>query len=102
MRYQNNHSTQDIKEHSNLKGKIKAMETVQELNVALDDICYKYERLTSLIGIMWQFTADCVEINGTTENAVTNSLYEIELEFRDNNKKLRDFISQISKRQIKK
>lgn len=61
---------------------------------SLEDIYYKYERMQALISILQQFTAECVDITGAPENAVSDSLYEIELGIREANKKLNEIISQ--------
>ena len=65
-----------------------------ELYSSLEDIYYKYERMQALISILQQFTAECVDITGAPENAVSDSLYEIELGIREANKKLNEIISQ--------
>ena len=64
------------------------------LNMALEDILYKYERLQSLISVLQQFTAECVDISGAPENAVSDSLFEIEMGLGEANKKLNEIISQ--------
>lgn len=56
---------------------------------ALDEISFKYERLTSLIGILQQFIAEQVEIAGAPEDSLANALYEIELGMDANNERLR-------------
>lgn len=70
------------------------MKTDLELYSALEDIHYKYERLQALISILQQFIEECVDIVGVPENAVNNSLYEIELGLMETNKKLSEIISQ--------
>lgn len=65
-----------------------------ELYSSLEDIYYKYERMQALISILQQFTAECVDITGAPENAVSDSLYEIELGIREANKKLNEIIIQ--------
>ena len=62
----------------------------QKLFTELDDIHFKYERLTSLIAILQLFVSDCVDITGTPENFISNTLYEIELEMDKTNRKLAD------------
>ncbi len=59
---------------------------------ALEDICFKYERLESLIGILQMFVQEVVEIAGAPDNAVEYSLYEIEMGMRENNEKLKEII----------
>ena len=60
----------------------------------LEDIHYKYERLTSLIGILQQFTAEVVEIAGAPADSLTNALYEIELGMYENNDRLKAIFDQ--------
>ena len=55
----------------------------------LDEIHYKYERLTSLIGILQQFVAEQVDIAGAPERSLTDALYEIELGMDENNSRLK-------------
>ena len=55
----------------------------------LDEIHYKYERLTSLIGILQQFVAEQVDIAGAPERSLTDALYEIELGMNENNSRLK-------------
>ena len=59
---------------------------------ALEDIQYKYERLTSLIGILQMFTAEVVEIAGAPSGSLAEALYEIELELLENNEKFKNII----------
>ncbi len=59
---------------------------------ALEDICFKYERIESLIGILQMFVQEVVEIAGAPDNAVEYSLYEIEMGMRENNEKLKELI----------
>ena len=61
-----------------------------KIMLELEDIHYKYERLTSLIGIMQQFTAEVVEIDGAPADSLTNALYEIELGMYENNDRLKE------------
>lgn len=56
----------------------------------LEDIHYKYERLTSLICIMQMFVADVVEIAGTPADCLNNSLFEIEKQMDENNNRLKE------------
>ncbi len=53
--------------------------------IELENIKYKYERLTSMIGILQTFVAECVDVSGTSTNALPNALLEIELEMKGNN-----------------
>lgn len=63
-----------------------------ELDTALDDLQYKYIRLEALISIMQQFTAECVDVVGARKNAVSDSMYEIELGIHEANEKLADIL----------
>ncbi|HBA49683.1 MAG TPA: hypothetical protein DCZ91_18185 [Lachnospiraceae bacterium] len=56
----------------------------------LEEIHYKYERLTSLIGILHQFIAEQVNIIGAPEHSLNDALYEIELEMDANNDRLKE------------
>lgn len=58
-------------------------------SLELEDIHYKYERLTSLIGILQMFTAEIVEVAGAPADSLANALFEIELEMQENNDKLK-------------
>ena len=60
-----------------------------KLFMELDEIHYKYERLTSLIGILQQFVAEQVDIAGAPERSLTDALYEIELGMDENNSRLK-------------
>lgn len=57
----------------------------------LDDIHYRYERLTSLIGILQLMTAEMIDVAGVPEDSLSNALYEIELEMEENNNRLKEF-----------
>lgn len=59
----------------------------------LDDIHYRYERLTSLIGILQLMTAEMIDVAGVPEDSLSNALYEIELEMEENNNRLKEFFS---------
>lgn len=56
----------------------------------LEDIHYKYVRLTSLIGILQQFVAEQVDITGAPERCLNDALYEIELGMEENNGRLKE------------
>lgn len=56
----------------------------------LVEIQYRYERLTSLIGILQQFVAEQVEIAWAPEDSLTNALYEIELGMDENDNRLKE------------
>ena len=65
-----------------------------KLFMELDEIHYKYERLTSLIGILQQFVAEQVDIAGAPERSLTDALYEIELGMDEANSRLKKLIEQ--------
>ncbi|MCI8788304.1 MAG: hypothetical protein HFH92_04180 [Lachnospiraceae bacterium] len=58
----------------------------------LDEIHYKYERLTSLIGILQQFIAEQVDIAGAPERSLNDALFEIELGMDETNDRLKKLI----------
>ncbi len=64
------------------------MKADREIYSILEDIHYKYERLQALISILQQFTAECVDITGAPENAVSDSLFEIEIGMLEANERL--------------
>lgn len=55
----------------------------------LEEIHYKYERLTSLIGILQQFVAEQVDIAGAPPRSLNDALFEIELGLDANNERLK-------------
>lgn len=61
----------------------------QRIDLELESIHYKYERLTSLIGLLQLLSAEVVEIAGAPTESFNNALYEIELEMERNNEALR-------------
>ena len=61
-------------------------------SLELENIHYKYERLTSLIGILQMFTAEIVEIAGAPSNSLNDALFEIELELQENNEQFKNII----------
>lgn len=61
-------------------------------SLELENIHYKYERLTSLIGILQMFTAEIVEIAGAPANCLNDALFEIELEMQENNENFKNLI----------
>lgn len=65
-----------------------------EIFTELEDIHYKYERLTSLIGIMQMFVAEQVDIAGAPKHSLNDALYEIELGMDENNERLKGLIQQ--------
>lgn len=65
-----------------------------EILMQLDEIHYRYERLTSLIGILQQFVAEQVDIAGAPERSLNDALYEIELGMDENNNQLKGLFQQ--------
>ena len=65
-----------------------------EFNSELEDIHYKYERLTSLIGIMQMFVAEVVEVADAPADSLINALFEIELEMDKTNERLKGLMKQ--------
>lgn len=61
-----------------------------EILVKLDYIHYRYERLTSLIGILQQFVSEQIDIAGAPERSLNDALYEIELGMEENNNQLKE------------
>lgn len=68
--------------------------SMHEFLVKLDEIHYKYERLTSLIGILQQFVAEQVDIAGAPERSLNDALYEIDLAMDENNERLKSLLQQ--------
>lgn len=60
-----------------------------EILMKLNYIHYRYERLTSLIGILQQFVAEQVDITGAPERSLNDALYEIEIGMDANNERLK-------------
>lgn len=86
------HETADfMQKHCNLNP--HSGESVIDGNYSLDreleEIHFKYERLTSLIGILQMFVAEVVDIAGAPEDSLSNALYEIELEMDKTNERLK-------------
>lgn len=65
---------------------------MHDLLMELEDIHYKYERMTSLIGILQQFVAEQVDIMGAPERSLNDALYEIELGMDENNSRLKGIL----------
>lgn len=59
----------------------------------LGDIHFRYERLTSLIGLLQQITDEMVEVAGIPQNSLSNALYEIELDMDENNNRLKKLMA---------
>ncbi len=64
-----------------------------EIFTELEDIHSKYERLTSLIGIMQMYVAEVVEIAGAPSCDLANALFEVEMEMDKTNDKLKGYFS---------
>ncbi|MCI8378189.1 MAG: hypothetical protein HFH72_06645 [Lachnospiraceae bacterium] len=60
-----------------------------KLFMELDEIHYRYERLTSLIGLMQIMAAETIEVAGIPQKSLSDALYEIELGMEENNNCLR-------------
>ena len=60
-----------------------------EILMELENIHYRYERLTSLISILQQFVSEQVDITGAPSDSLTNALYEIELGMNENDSRLK-------------
>ncbi|MCI9271938.1 MAG: hypothetical protein HFH11_12515 [Dorea sp.] len=60
-----------------------------DFTIDLSDILFKYERMQSLISVLQQFTAECVEVAGAPENALSDALYEIELGLGEANEQMK-------------
>lgn len=56
--------------------------------IDLSNILLKYKRMQSLISVLQQFTAECVEVAGAPENALGDALYEIELGLGEANEQM--------------
>lgn len=56
----------------------------------LDEIHFKYERLTSLIGLLQQMAAEMIEVAGVPNDSLSNALYEIELGMEEYNNRLKE------------
>ena len=67
---------------------------MHEIFMELDDIHFKYERLTSLIGILQQFVAEVVEVAGAPADSLNNALFEVELEMDKTNERLKKLLQQ--------
>lgn len=62
----------------------------RKLFMELDEIHYRYERLTSLIGLLQMMAAEMIEVAGVPGDSLSNALYEIELGMQDNNSQLKE------------
>lgn len=59
----------------------------------LDEIHYKYKRLTSMISLLQTVTAEMVDIAGIPRDILADSLYEIEEGMIATNEKLNAIVS---------
>ena len=64
------------------------------LLIELDEIHYKYIRLTSLICLLQMMTAEMIDVAGVPEDSITNALFEIELGMDEANSRLKKLIEQ--------
>lgn len=64
------------------------------LLMELDEIHYKYERLTSMICLLQMITAEMIDVAGVPEDSLTNALFEIELGMDETNGRLKKLIEQ--------
>lgn len=62
-------------------------------NLDLEDILFKYERLTAQISIMQAYLSECVDTVGAPKNAVSYAIYEIEAGMRETTEKLTELLS---------
>lgn len=58
----------------------------------LEDICFKYERLDSLLSCLQTVVAEIVDVGGMPKNSLNYGLYEIESEMYKNNNELKRII----------
>lgn len=65
-----------------------------EFDTELENIHFKYERLTSLIGILQMFVAEVVEVAGEPAGSLNNALFEVELEMDKTNERLKKLLQQ--------
>ncbi len=59
----------------------------------LENICFTYERLTSLISLLYMLVAEVAEVKGLREDSLSYALYEIESGMDRNNEALRGLIT---------
>ena len=64
------------------------------LLIELDEIHYKYVRLTSLICLLQMMTAEMIDVAGVPADSITNALFEIELGMDEANSRLKKLIEQ--------
>ncbi len=89
-------SKTETKAVNQLGGVIPETEIKQRYGLyrGLEDVHYKYVRLTSLIGILQQFVAEVVDVVGVPADSLANALYEIELGMDENNERLKELFMQ--------
>ncbi len=56
----------------------------------LDDIHFRYTRLTSLIGLLQLLAAEMIEVAGIPQDGLSDALYEIEIGMKENNNRLKE------------
>ncbi len=64
-----------------------------KFSLELEDICFTYERLTSLIGLLQTLVAEVAEVLGVREDSLSYALYEIESGMDRNNEALMRLIT---------
>lgn len=74
------------------------MKKYDDLFVDLDDVLFKYQRISSLlICIQTLIEGNSVEITGLPDKAISYSLFEIDSLICENNNKLRDIVERIGR-----
>lgn len=61
----------------------------------LDDIFFKYQRLTSLISILQTVVVESVEVTGVPADSLSNALYEVELGMDEANARLEKWLQAV-------
>ena len=64
-----------------------------KFSLELEDICFTYERLTSLISLLQMLVAEVAEVEGLRKDSLSYALYEIELGMDRNNEALNGLIT---------
>ena len=64
-----------------------------KFSLELEDICFTYERLTSLISLLKMLVAEVAEVEGLRKDSLSYALYEIELGMDRNNEALNGLIT---------
>ena len=65
------------------------------INTTLEDIHFKYERLTSLISLLQVVAAELIDVAGVPGDSYSNALYEVEIGMIETNEKLKDVMDAI-------